>query len=211
MSTTSRRGRLITFEGGDGSGKSTQMRMLAERLRNSGFDVVENIEPGGTSIGHQIRRILLDPANRELSSTAELLLYFASRAQAVDETIVPALKRGAIVLSDRYTDSTLAYQGGGRELGREVVLQLHRIACHGVDPHLTIYIDIEVEAGLARTKKRAPVDRMDDQAIEFHRRVRRTYLDMAAAEPQRIVVIDGAPAVEAVAEQIWLAVQPILD
>jgi dTMP kinase len=211
MSTTSRRGRLITFEGGDGSGKSTQMRMLAERLRNSGFDVVENIEPGGTSIGHQIRRILLDPANRELSSTAELLLYFASRAQAVDETIVPALKRGAIVLSDRYTDSTLAYQGGGRELGREVVLQLHRIACHGVDPHLTIYIDIEVEAGLARTKKRAPVDRMDDQAIEFHRRVRRTYLDMAAAEPQRIVVIDGAPAVEAVAEQIWLAVQPILE
>src|SRR5512133_1996373 len=122
MSTTSGRGLFITFEGSDGCGKTTQMRRLAERLRASGQEVVETAEPGGTPIGRQIRAILLDSANRELSSTAELFLYFASRAQNVDQCIRPALERGAIVLSDRFTDSTIAYQGAARGLGADVVM-----------------------------------------------------------------------------------------
>src|ERR1700737_4329868 len=126
MSKTEHRGRglFITFEGPDGSGKSTQLRLLAERLRNNGYEVLESVEPGGTPIGVQIRRILLDSANRELSATAELLLMFAARAQNVEQWIMPALAEGKIVLSDRFTDSTLAYQGAARGLGREVVMQI---------------------------------------------------------------------------------------
>ena len=126
MSTTSAsRGLFITFEGGDGSGKSTQMHRLADRLRAAGYEVIETAEPGGTAIGRQIRAILLDSANQELSATTELLLYFASRAQNVDECIRPSLQRGAIVLSDRFTDATIAYQGAARGLGRDVVMTIH--------------------------------------------------------------------------------------
>src|SRR5579872_5004158 len=129
MSMTSpRRGLFITFEGPDGSGKSTQLRLLAERLRTAGHDVFETVEPGGTLIGLQIRRILLDAKNGELCPTAELLLMFASRAQNVDQSILPSLTHGKIVLCDRFTDSTLAYQGAGRGLGAEVVYEVDRIA-----------------------------------------------------------------------------------
>src|ERR1700735_2048244 len=151
MSTTSsgRTGSalFITFEGPDGSGKSTQARMLAERLRAQGHDVLESVEPGGTLIGQQIRRILLDPANKELTATAELLLMFAARAQNVEQWILPALAQGKIVISDRFTDSSLAYQGAGRGLGWETVLQLDRIACHGLVPDVTICVDIDSETG----------------------------------------------------------------
>src|SRR5438105_1370171 len=131
MSTTERRGRglFITFEGPDGSGKTTQVRLLAERLREKRYDVFESAEPGGTPIGVQIRRILLDSANQELSATTELLLMFAARAQNVEQWILPALAEGKIVLSDRFTDSTLAYQGAARGLGRDVVIQVDGIAC----------------------------------------------------------------------------------
>src|SRR5438445_13827043 len=141
---TRKRGRFITFEGTDGCGKSTQMKILAARLRAEGSEVLETAEPGGTPIGRKIRSILLDSANQELSPTAELLLYFAGRAQNVDEWILPALDRGAIVLSDRFTDSTLAYQGAARGLGRDVVMTIHKIACRGLLPDITIYLDIDL-------------------------------------------------------------------
>ncbi len=199
---------FLTFEGIDGSGKSTQMRLLGERLRAAGKPVVENAEPGGTPIGVQIRRILLDAKNQELCPTAELLLYFASRAQAVDELVRPALARGEIVLSDRWTDSTLVYQGCGRGLGAETVLTLDRIACRGLVPDLTIIVDIDLETSLARarvrnTRTESSETRMDEQSLDFHRRVRDAYHALAAAQPERIRLVNGDAAVETVAEEIW--------
>jgi dTMP kinase len=207
----SERGRFITFEGIDGSGKSTQMRLLAGRLRAEGHDVFDAVEPGGTAIGRQIRRILLDAANQDLHPTAELLLYFASRAQNVDECILPALGEGKIVLCDRFTDSTLAYQGYARGLGEEAVLALDRIACRGLTPDLTLLIDVDVECGLARAKKRNAGDdaaetRMDDQALEFHRKVREAYLALARRHADRFRVIDGRGTPETVAERVWESV-----
>jgi dTMP kinase len=206
---TERRGTFITFEGPDGSGKTTQMRILADRLRGRGREVVETQEPGGTNIGLQIRSILLNAENRNLCPVAEMLLYFAARAQNFDERILPAWDRGAVVLSDRFTDSTLAYQGGGRELGPDVVMQLHNIACHGLQPDLTVCIDVDAETGLERAKARngAKADRMEEQAIEFHQRVREMYLDLARQYPARIKVIDGRGEVEAVAERVWEVVK----
>ncbi len=206
---TERRGTFITFEGPDGSGKSTQMRILARRLRELGREVVETQEPGGTHIGLQVRSILLNPENHKLCPIAEMLLYFAARAQNFDERIAPAWERGAIVLSDRFTDSTLAYQGGGRELGPGVVMQLHDIACHGLQPDLTICIDIDTETGLERTRARNGItrDRMDEQALEFHRRVRSIYLELARKHPERIKLINGEGTIEEVAERVWEVVK----
>lgn len=197
------RGRFITFEGPEGSGKSTQLRLLGERLRKSGHDVLETQEPGGTPIGIQIRHVLLDAKNRELCPTAELLLMFASRAQNVDELILPALSAGRTVLSDRFTDSTLAYQGVGRGLGTDLVYELDRIACRGLIPDLTLLIDIDAETGLARARQ----TRMEEQGVDFHRRVREAYRQLAADEPSRVKLIDGSQTPEAVADQVWQAVQ----
>jgi dTMP kinase len=209
MSTTRAAGGLfLTFEGTDGSGKSTQMHMLAAKLRGLGYDVAETVEPGGTRIGKQIRGILLDPAHQEMSPAAELLLYFAARAQNVEEFIRPALDAGKIVLSDRYTDSTLAYQGVARGLGAGVVMQLHQLACRDLQPRLTLCFDVDVETGLERIRSRA-VDRMDAQAIEFHHKVRAAYRELAAREP-RVRLIDGSREPEAVFESTWEAVAPLL-
>jgi dTMP kinase len=198
------KGLFITFEGPDGSGKSTQARMLAGRLRAAGRDVLETAEPGGTPIGQQIRRILLDPANREMTSTAELLLMFAARAQNVEQWILPALHRGAIVVSDRFTDSSIAYQGEGRGLGWETVLELDRIACHGLKPDLTFCIDIDPETGLARARGRGGCDtRIEEQAIDFHRKVREAYHELAHREPRRFRLIDGRGTPETIAAEVW--------
>jgi dTMP kinase len=210
---TKRRGVFITFEGGDGCGKTTQMRLLAERLRSEGRSVLETVEPGGTRIGEQIRRILLDSANQDLRAVPELLLYFASRAQNVEELILPALERGAIVLSDRFTDSSMAYQGYGRGLGEEAVLALDRIACHGLIPDLTLLIDIDIDASLARARERKlghSESRMDEQTLEFHNCVRKAYLRLAGREPRRFRVIDGRRSIEAVAAAVWEAVGPLV-
>lgn len=215
MSTT-RRGLFITLEGPDGSGKSTQARILAERLRSEGRDVLQSVEPGGTPIGQQIRRILLDPANQELVPTAELLLMFAARAQNVEQTILPALEQGKIVISDRFTDSSLAYQGAGRGLGRDLVLQLDQIACHGLTPDLTLCIDIDTELGLARALSRAggsaaaPETRLEEQTLAFHQKVRDAYHELAQTEPQRFRLIDGSGTPEAVAAQVWEQVSAFL-
>ena len=206
--TNAKRGKFITFEGPEGSGKSTQLRMLAEALRAQGRDVFETAEPGGTPIGMQIRRVLLDSKNAEMCPTAELLLMFACRAQNVDQWILPALSEGRIVLSDRFTDSTLVYQGIARGLGAEVVYEVDRIACRGLVPDLTVVVDIDTEVGLrrahARNRQTQDVEtRLDEQAIEFHRKVRDAYHQLASDEPGRVRMVDGGRDVEAVAAEIW--------
>src|SRR5271157_2150230 len=190
------KGLFITFEGMDGSGKTTQMHRLAARLRSMGNTVLETAEPGGPPISMKIRRILLDAANQELSAVTEILLYFASRAQNVDEWIAPALARGEIVLSDRFTDSSLVYQGAGRNLGAETVAALERIACRGLKPHLTLLVDVDAEASLARARARnaaAPhcETRLDDEPLDFHRRVWEAYHSLARGEPGRVKLVDG--------------------
>jgi len=211
MTEPGRRGTFISFEGLDGCGKTTQIERLAARLRALGREVVVAVEPGGTRIGEQIRRILLDAANQELAPAAEMLLYFASRAQNIREVILPALERGAVVLADRFTDSTLAYQGGGRGLGEAAVRQLHRIACGELAPELTLLLDVDPETSLGRARDRGRQNRMDAQAAEFYRRVRDAYLAMAAAEPGRFRVIDGRPEPEIVARAVWEAVRPLVE
>ena len=214
MSTT-KRGLFITFEGPEGSGKSTQLRRLAATLREQGHPVLETCEPGGTPIGMQIRRVLLDSKNLEMRPTTELLLMFASRAQNVDETILPALSRGEIVLSDRFTDSSLVYQGAARGLGAEVVYEVDRIACRGLVPDLTIVVDIETELGLARAhgrnqKTKDVETRIDEQAVGFHRKVRDAYLQLASDEPNRVKLIDGSRSEENVAKDVLDAVLTVL-
>jgi dTMP kinase len=205
-------GLFITFEGMDGSGKTTQLRRLAARLRAQGRAVLETAEPGGTAIGEKIRQILLDARNQELSPTAELLLYFASRAQNVNESIFPALDHGEIVLADRFTDSTLAYQGCGRGLGAEVVLALDKIACCGLQPDLTLLLEISAADSLARARARnsaetSPETRMDEQGLEFHRKVLEAYEALAAREPTRIKCIDGTASADDVERAIWEVVR----
>ncbi len=204
------RGIFITFEGMDGCGKTTQMRRLARRLKKEGRSVLQTAEPGGTEIGLQIRGILLDSKNRDLSPTAELLLYFAARAQNVDQWILPALSQGTIVLADRFTDSSLVYQGCGRGLGAETVLALDRIACRGLKPDLTLLIDVDLATSLSRAQARNlrgnRTDRMEEQDAAFYEKVRDAYLALAAQEPGRFRIIDGRDKLESVAEQIWKVV-----
>lgn len=207
------RGIFINFEGMDGCGKTTQLRRLAARLRQAGRDVVETVEPGGTPIGEQIRQILLNPTNDQLSSRAEMLLYFASRAQNVEERILPALEAGRIVLSDRFTDSTMAYQGCGRGLGAENVRMLDRFACRGLSPDLTLLIDIDLETSLGRARARNISEqqlqtRMDEQSVDFYRAVRAAYHRMAADEPQRFRLVDGRAGMDEVEARVWEAVAP---
>ena len=215
MSTT-RRGLFLTFEGPDGSGKSTQARLLAERLRAEGREVLETVEPGGTPIGREIRRILLDPTNQELRPTTELLLMFAARAQNVEQWILPALDEGKIVVCDRFTDSSIAYQGAGRGLGWKTVLDLDRIACHGLVPDLTLCIDIDTETGLARAHSRNRTgggkqeSRLDEQSVDFHEKARAAYHELARREPARFRLINGDAKPEEIAARVWEIVRPIL-
>lgn len=205
-------GLFITFEGPDGSGKSTQARLLAERLRRDGYPVLETVEPGGTPIGQQIRRILLDPANRELRPIPELLLMFAARAQNVEQSVLPALAEGKIVVSDRFTDSSIAYQGAGHGLGWETVLEVDRIACHGLVPDLTLCIDIDTETGLARAHSRNQQHEMryEQQAADFHQRVRAAYHELARREPLRFRLIDGNGSPDDIAVKVWQEVLTLL-
>jgi len=204
-------GLFITFEGTEGSGKSTQIRILVEHLRADGFTVIENQEPGGTPIGREIRRILLDPMHQEMAAITELLLMFASRAQAASEVIRPALERGEIVVSDRFTDSSLAYQGEAREIGFDTVLALHRLALGDLRPDLTLCLSIDVAEGLKRAFQRsAPSDRLDRQSLAFHERVAYGYRKIAELEPERFRFIDANGDPEAVAARVWNRIAPLL-
>lgn len=193
---------FITFEGIEGSGKTTQIARVAEFLRCQGYDVVTTREPGGCPIADAIREILLNPANDALENRAELLLYAAARAQHVAEVIQPALKQGKIVLCDRYTDATLAYQGYGRGLDLVLIEELNALASVDCRPHLTLLLDMPHKAGLQRALDRNSVQNMteegrfEQESLDFHQRVREGYLSLAQKDPQRMRVIDatGTPA-----------------
>jgi dTMP kinase len=207
-------GAFITFEGPDGSGKSTQIELLAHHLRLNGWDVLTTREPGGTPIGDQIRNVLHDVANTEMVSEAEILLYSASRAQLVGQVIRPALAQGAVVLSDRYADSTIAYQGYGRGLDLTMLRRITDFATGGLTPDLTIYLDLPVEQGLGRkrqalSQRSGEWNRLDQEDVEFHRRVRQGYLELAAAEPERWLLVDARPSVAEIHRRIREAVERV--
>jgi dTMP kinase len=194
------RGKFITFEGLDGVGKSTQIENLAAYLREHGRDVITTPEPGGTVIGQKLRAVLLSSRTEGLSPLAELALMFADRAQHVDEMILPALQRGTWVLCDRFTDSSEAYQGGGRELGSPLVLELHKRLCHDLKPDLTILMVSDVDASVARARRRnvqqlaatqADENRFEQESRAFYKRVHQAYLAIAAREPQRVATVDA--------------------
>jgi dTMP kinase len=199
---------FITFEGPDGSGKSTQIKRLAEHLTGLGHNVLLTREPGGTEIGEQIRRVLHDLRNKAMQPRAEILLYSAARAQVVGEKIRPHLAAGGIVLSDRYADSTLAYQGYGHRLDLETLRLITAFATDYLKPDLTLLFDIEAEAGLRRRQAgRAEWNRLDDYPLAFHQRVRQGYLELARAEPERWVVLDAAQAVETLQAEVRRVVE----
>jgi dTMP kinase len=194
------RGKFITFEGLDGVGKSTQLENLAASLRQRGLDVITTPEPGGTALGQKLRSVLLSSRTSGLSPLAELALMFADRAQHIDEVILPALHRGQWVLCDRFTDSSEAYQGGGRELGSGIVLHLHKILCRGLQPDLTILMLSDLAASLARARRRnvqrskgsrADENRFEQENRAFHKRVLDAYLTIAEREPERVVKVDA--------------------
>lgn len=210
-------GLFISFEGTEGSGKTTQMKLLVERLRRESLTVTENQEPGTTVIGRQIRGVLLDPSHQEMAPTTELLLMFASRTQAAAEIIAPALRQGHIVVSDRFTDSTLAYQGQARGLGFDVVREIHRLALGDLWPDLTLCIAVDVETGLARAHYRNLAagngnreTRIDQQSLAFHQNVMQAYKKIAASEPQRFRIVDGSGDPASVASKVWNEVAPLL-
>jgi len=210
------KGMFITFEGIEGSGKSTQIVMLANYLKSHGNKVVLTREPGGTPIGDQIRKILLDPANKALDPTAELLLYAACRAQHLSEVILPALADGSIVLCDRFSDATLAYQGYGRGVDRNMIQELDRIVTAGMRPDLTLLLDIDAAVGLARARGRNNIRGLDAEArfeneeTAFHERVRRGYLVLASQEPERIRAVDSSPAPDRIEMEIRKIIASVL-
>jgi dTMP kinase len=198
-------GWLIAFEGGEGSGKSTQVRLLAEWLAQRGIPAVASREPGGTGVSEAIRRVLLDPASRPMSPETELLLYAAARAQLVSELIEPALAEGKVVLLDRFEDSTFAYQGGARALAESDVRRANEIATGGRRPDLVVLLDLPPEEGRRRRRgdrTRAGDDRMEGEGAEFHDRVLATYRARAAREPDRFFVVDGRGSPTTIQEQV---------
>ena len=215
------RGRFITFEGLDGCGKTTQLEKLAAVLRQQGIDVLTTREPGGTAIGERIRAVLLDSRTAGLDAHAEMALMFASRAQQIAQVIVPALQSGQWVLCDRFTDSTEAYQGAGRRLGSDAVLRLHEVLCAGLWPDLTILMDTDASASVARARRRNKAaahvgcsssadsalegpdeNRFEKESHAFFERVRNAFLEIARREPQRVALVDARPPVEVVHPEI---------
>ena len=194
---------FITIEGPDGGGKTTQMNMLVPALEERGLDIVRTREPGGTDIGDQIRSVIMNMKNKSMDPRTEILLFCASRAQLVSELIRPSLAAGKIVLCDRYADSTMAYQGYGHGLDRTELNHLLNFATGGLKPDLTLLLDISAEAGLRRRMTNHDEwNRMDDYALQFHERVRSGYLEMAAAEPDRFVVINADRPQDVIHEEI---------
>ena len=209
-------GPFITFEGPEGSGKTTQIRLLEQRLKADSVSVLCTREPGGSPIGEQIRHVLHDLGNQAMDPRTEALLYSAARAQHVAQVILPALRADQVVISDRYAESTLAYQGYGHGLDLDTLQQITAFATDGVQADLVIYMDLDVALGLQRKRQdlqagRGEWNRMDDQAVAFHQRVRQGYLDMAAAEPARWLVIDAAESVENIHDRVYQHIRALLQ
>lgn len=210
-------GRFITFEGIEGSGKSTQIILLANYLKSGGKEVMLTREPGGTPIGDQVRKILLNPENTALNPAAELLLYAASRAQHLYEVISPALAAGKIVLCDRFSDATLAYQGYGRGLSQEMIGELDRIVTAGIRPDLTILLDIDAGEGVTRAHKRNACcgleaeSRFENEKIAFHERVRQGYLALAGREPDRVRIVDASLSMDSIQATIRTIVDTVIE
>ncbi|MFN2189137.1 MAG: dTMP kinase [Candidatus Promineifilaceae bacterium] len=203
---------FITIEGSDGSGKSTQFELLASYLIEQGYDLVTTREPGGTNIGEQVRDCLHDVRNKMMTSQAEVLLYSASRAQLVKEIIQPALAADRIVLSDRYYDSTLAYQGFGRQLDMEALLSITKFATAGLKPDVTVLLDVDITTGLSRRETGGvEMNRMDLQATAFYERVQRGYLELAAAEPDRWIIIDANRSIDVVQGELRRVIVEVLE
>ena len=207
----SARGILITLEGGEGTGKSTQLAIVAEMLQDAGLAVLVLREPGGTPVGEAIREVLLDPRRTNINDRAELLLYEASRAQLVDEVMLPALAAGKVVICDRFYDSTTAYQGHARGLPLDEVRALNRFATAGLTPDLTIVFDIDPTTGLDRATVNG-ADRLESEEVEFHDRVREGFVRIAEDEPERVVLLDAGGTPDEVAQRVRsaLASLPVL-
>jgi dTMP kinase len=205
-----RRGRFITFEGGEGAGKSTQVRRLVARLEERGIEAIATREPGGSPKAEALREVLLSGGAARFGAAGEAILFSAARIDHVDNTIAPALARGAWVVSDRFADSTRAYQGTLGKLDRRLILALERIAITNTRPDLTIFLDIPSEAGLLRVSKRRngqPPDRFEAEGIEFHANLRKAFLDIAGAEPARCVVVNALAPEDDVAASVWREVE----
>lgn len=216
MEKQQERGKLIVFEGVEGCGKTTQLRSLRDWLMVKGWQEIASLavntssapkflvtrEPGGTELGGKLRQLLLDGHHQEIQERAELLLYAADRAQHVAELLQPHLARGTIILCDRYTDSTVAYQGKGRGLSLPLITQLNQVATGGLESDLTLWLDVDVEIGLSRTRQRGAADRMEKANLAFHQRVQQGYQELAQTHPHRIVRIDAGGTPEAVQQQV---------
>ncbi len=200
-------GLFVCFEGGDGSGKSTQSRLLRDWLTDHGHDVVLTFEPGDTEVGKLLRSIVLSPETGDLDHRAEVLIYAADKAEHLHRVVRPALGRGAVVVTDRYVDSSLAYQGVGRGLDRAELEWVLRWATDDLRPDLTVVLDLEPETGLGRFETR---DRIEGESSEFHRRVRRAFLDLAAADPEHYLVLDARLSREAITERVTDRVTTLL-
>lgn len=201
------RGRFITIEGGEGAGKSTHVVALVAHLEAQGIDVVNTREPGGTPLAEDLRALLLARREEPLDELAELLLMFAGRAQHLAQVIRPALAAGRWVVCDRFTDASFAYQGGGRGMGMDKVATLAKLVHGDLQPDLTLYLDLPRELGLARARKRGELDRFEGETDPFFDRVRQTYLDLAAADPQRIRTVDASADLDAVRSEVIAVVE----
>ena len=204
------RGLFITLEGGDGSGKSTQINNIEKFFTEKGMTVVHTREPGGPPISEKLRDILLDTGNTGMDAVTEMLIYAASRAQNVRETVEPALERGEVVICDRYVDSSIAYQGYGRQLG-SMVAEVNRYATGGLAPDITIWLDIDPETGKSRASGDKGPDRLDLESTEFHRRVREGYGSIAGAEPDRFIRIDASGSIEEIRDHIYDLLETLCD
>ncbi len=204
------KGLFVTLEGPEGAGKSTNREYLAERLRACGVDVVLTREPGGTPLAERIRELLLTPADEPMAVDTELLLVFAARAQHLAQVVRPALERGAVVLCDRFTDATYAYQGGGRGLSIERIAQLEAFVQGELRPDLTLIFDLPVEVGLARAAARGRLDRFEQEGLRFFESVRRAYLDRAKAAPSRYRIIDAGQPLNVVQQDVQALIPDLM-
>ncbi len=205
-----KRGKFITVEGTDGSGKSTQIELMKQYLTGNGLDVVLTREPGGTKIGEKIRAIILDNKNEEMCDITEMLLYAATRAQLIHEVIGPAIEQGKIVIADRFIDSSYVYQGYGRGMGLEIVDAVNNVAINGIFPDMTVFFDISPEIALKRRMSKTGADRIEEEDMEFHMKVYNGYKELAQKNPQRIKTVDSNRCIEEIAKDVIKLIDEII-